>query len=453
MKIKKLKALLPERVFTEPEVLCCYSFDASPIRDGNALAVVRPKSVDECVKAVQFCFDNNVPLCPRGAGTGTTGGSVSLNNAVILSLEAMNRVLEVDEKNSLVVVEPGVINSHLQRELAKKKLFYPPDPASMAFCTLGGNVAENAAGPRGIKYGVTRDYVMGLEVVMPDGTVMQTGVKTHKGVVGYDLTRLIVGSEGTLAVITKIFLKILPLPEKVVTLLAVFQNMVSAAQTVTAITGAGIVPAALEFMDREAIMAVERYQNFGLPAQCEAMLLIELDGSSPVVEKEADRAASICTSFGASVTAADTQSSREQLWKARRAISPALYFISPSKINEDIVVPRTRLADILNELRKISETCGVPIVSFGHAGDGNIHVNIMTDRNNPEEYGRAKGAVKKIFEATLRMGGTISGEHGIGLTKKPYIGMEIPRSGINLMKGIKELFDPKGILNPGKIFP
>ena len=453
MKIKKLKSQLPDRVFTEPEVLCCYGFDASSIRDGKALAVVRPANVDDCIKTINFCRDNKVPLCPRGAGTGTTGGAISLNGAVILSLEGMNKIIDIDKKNSLVVVEPGVINSHLQKALAKRRLFYPPDPASMAFCTLGGNVAENAGGPRGIKYGVTRDYVMGMEVVLPNGKVLRTGVQTHKGVVGYDLTRLIVGSEGTLAVITKIFLKILPLPEMTTTMLAVFQDMVSAAQAVTAITGAGIVPATLEFMDREAIAAVERYQGFGLSSECEALLLIEVDGASPIVEREADQIASICSSLGANVSVADTPSSRERLWQARRAISPALYFISPSKINEDIVVPRTGLADMLNRLRKISESYKVTIVSFGHAGDGNIHVNIMTDRNNQEEYRRAKKAVKDIFEATLALGGTISGEHGIGLTKKPYIEMEIPQSGLDLMKGIKALFDPDNILNPGKIFP
>lgn len=453
MKIKKLKTQMPDRVFTEPEVMCCYSFDASSIRDGKALAVVRPISIDDCVKTVTFCHNNKIPLCPRGAGTGTTGGSISLDGAVILSFEGMNRILDIDEKNSIAVVEPGVINGHFQRSLSKRRLFYPPDPASMAFCTLGGNVAENAGGPHGIKYGVTRDYVMGMEVVLPSGKVLQTGVQTHKGVVGYDLTRLIVGSEGTLAVITKIFLKILPLPEKVITLLGVFQDMVTAAKAVTAITGAGIVPATLEFMDKEAIAAVERYQSFGLPSECEALLLIEVDGVSPVVEREADRIASICDSLGATVSVADTPASREKLWQARRAISPALYFISSSKINEDIVVPRTHLADIIKRLRIISETYGITIVSFGHAGDGNIHVNIMTDRNNKEEYGRAKKAVKDVFESTLVLGGTISGEHGIGLTKRPYIGMEISESGLDLMKGIKTLFDPDGILNPGKIFP
>jgi len=446
-----IKDILPGRVLTDPEELFCYSFDASPV-EGLPSAVVKPLNAGEVSKAVAFAFEHNIPLIPRGAGTGMTGGSIPVRNSVVLSLEGMNRIIDIDEKNLVVVLEPGVINSSLQDKLESRGLFYPPDPASMDFCTLGGNVAENAGGPRALKYGVTRDYVMGLEVVLPDGRSLTTGVKTHKGVVGYDLTRLIVGSEGTLAVITKIFLKVLPLPDEIVTLLCIFSNLDSAAEAVTRITASRIIPRTLEFMDHEAINAVENYKPAGLPLDAEALLLIEVDGAAASVNSDAEKIASICTSMGANVRVADDDYSRKRLWDARRAASPALYRISPSKINEDIVVPRSRIPEMIRLLRDIGDKYKIKIVNFGHAGDGNIHVNIMTDKNNPEEYKRAKDSVKDVFDATLRLGGTISGEHGVGLTKSEYLDMELSSDGIGLMKSIKKVFDPKGIMNPGKIF-
>ena len=382
-----------------------------------------------------------------------TAGAVALKDSVILSLEAMPRILEIDEKNLVAVVEPGVINSHLQAELEPKGLFYPPDPASMDFCTIGGNVAENAGGPRALKYGVTRDYVLGLEIVLPDGRVLATGVRTYKGVVGYDLTRLIVGSEGTLAIITKVFLKLLPCPEEVITLLCAFPELNGAAVAASKITMSGIIPRTLEFMDSGAINAVENYKPVGLPMNTEALLLIEVDGPRSSVAESAEKIASICSSLGADVKAADDVFSKQRLWEARRAVSPALYRISPTKINEDIVVPRSKIPDMLSFLKEIGIKYNLKIVNFGHAGDGNIHVNIMTDKNNKDEYQRAERSVKDIFEAALKLGGTISGEHGVGLTKSKYLGMEISPVGIRLMKEIKKVFDPKGILNPGKIFP
>jgi glycolate oxidase len=449
---KKLKKTLPHRVTTEPHELCCYSYDSSSSEQIPG-AVVMPHTAQECSKAVSFAYENNIVVVPRGAGTGTTGGSVPHKSSLVISLEKMNSIIEIDEKNSISVVEPGLINGHFQKELKKRGFFFPPDPASMAFCTLGGNVANNAGGPRCVKYGVTRDYVLGLEVVLPNGKTLTTGVKTHKGVVGYDLTRLLVGSEGTLGVITKIFLKIIPLPENTTTLMSIFPHISKAAEAVTHITASGIIPATLEFMDSEAIRAVERYKRLGLPSECEAILLIDIDGPEVIVERDSGQVADICTKLGGSVQCAQSEADRTRLWQARRAISPALYFISPAKINEDIVVPRTSIALIISELQKISERHKVKIVSFGHAGDGNIHVNIMTDRSNKEEFQRAESSVKDIFEATLKLGGTISGEHGIGLTKKPYIGMEISEEGLILMKEIKRSFDPKGIMNSGKVFP
>jgi glycolate oxidase len=449
---KKIERVIPGRVFTDREDLFCYGFDASST-EGIPSAVLRPVDTEEVSKIAGFAFNNKVPVIPRGAGTGMTGGSVPLKDTAIISLEGMNRIIDIDEKNMIAVVEPGVINYHLQEKLEETGLFYPPDPASMKFCTLGGNVAENAGGPRAIKYGVTKDYVLGLEVVLPDGRVMMTGGKTYKGVVGYDLTRLLVGSEGTLGVITKIFLKVLPMPEEIITILCTFSRMDDAARTVGMITSSSIIPRTLEIMDHESIRAVENYRNFGLPLHAEALLLIEVDGSHAAVSEDAEKIASICTSCSGNVSVASDLFARQRVWEARRAVSPALYRIKPTKINEDIVVPRGRIPEMFSSLKKIAEKYGLIIANFGHAGDGNIHVNVMTDKNDPEEYGKAERAVKDIFEAALSLGGTISGEHGVGITKKQYVGMELPGINIEVMKEIKNIFDPRRIMNPGKIFP
>ena len=450
--MKKLAEMLPGKVSTEPEDLLCYGFDASGLQAAPA-AVVWPQSAEDVAKILGFAYSNNIPVIPRGAGSGMTGGSVPSKGAVVLSLERMNKILEIDRENMSVLVEPGVINGNLQRELQRHKLFYPPDPASMDFCTIGGNVAENSGGPRAVKYGVTRDYVMGLEAVLPDGRIINTGVKTAKGVVGYDLTRLLVGSEGTLAVVTKVRLRVLPLPDAVITLLALFDDTARAGAAVGKILTNGIIPRALEFLDRGTIQAVENYKPVGFPKDTEALLLIELDGRPQTIAKEAERISEIIRNLRGEVTMAEDEAAGEKLWEARRAVSPALYHLKPTKINEDIAVPRSRIPEMLKILKKLSEETGITIVNFGHAGDGNIHVNIMADRNNKEEYDRAQNLVKEIFKATLELGGTLSGEHGVGLTKAAYISMEIPPAELDLMKRIKGVFDPKNILNPGKIFP
>jgi glycolate oxidase len=323
----------------------------------------------------------------------------------------------------------------------------------MNFCTIGGNVAENAGGARAVKYGVTKDYVIELEAVLPDGRLIKTGVKTAKGVVGYDVTGLLVGSEGTLAVITKIRLKVLPLPQEVITLMVLFKDLDQSGAAVTQITSEGIIPRTLEFLDRETIKAVESYKPIGLPDDIDAMLLIELDGAPSVITRDAEKISEICGRLAGEVIMAENEAAREKLWEARRAVSPALFRISPTKINEDIVVPRSRLPEMLRILRRLSEKTGIRIVNFGHAGDGNIHVNLMVDRNNKDEYEKVGKLVEDIFSATLELGGTISGEHGVGLTKKDYIAMEIRPDELELMKKIKAVFDPKNILNPGKIFP
>lgn len=450
--ISKISDVLPDiKISTEPEDLICYGFDASGL-EGCPSAIVWPKNTEEVVRVMKYSYQNEIPVTPRGAGTGLTGGSIPLNGSIVLSLEKMNKLIAIDANNLNVIVEPGMINGRLQRELEYVGFFYPPDPASMNFCTIGGNVAENAGGPRALKYGVTKDYVMEIEAVLPDGRAITTGVRTSKGVVGYDLTRLLTGSEGTLAVITKVRLKILPLPEEVITLLAMFDNLEASGMAVSKIIASGIIPRTLEFMDAETIAAVENFKPVGIPRDVEALLLIELDGHPSAITKQAEKVAEICGLLNAEVKMAEDDAARDKLWEARRAVSPALYNLNPAKINEDIVVPRDKIPDMLKGLRKLSEESGIKIVNFGHAGDGNIHVNIMADRADVEKYQRAEAMVKDIFTMTLNLGGTISGEHGIGITKAPYIGMEIKRHELDLMKGIKSLFDPKNILNPGKIF-
>jgi len=448
----KLSELLPGKTSTAPEDILCYGFDASGL-EAPPSAVVWPHDVGDVIKVIKYASTKGIPVIPRGAGTGMTGGAVPSRGAIILSMEKMNRIIEIDEKNLNVLVEPGVVNGKLQRELQRHRLFYPPDPASMNFCTIGGNVAENAGGARAVKYGVTKDYVLGLEAVLPDGRLINTGVKTAKGVVGYDLTSLLVGSEGTLAVITKIRLKVLPLPQDVITLMVLFKELEQSGIAVTQIISEGIIPRTLEFLDRETIKAVEHYKPIGLPEDIDALLLIELDGAPSAITIDAEKVSDICGRLGGEVIMAENEIAREKLWEARRAISPALFRISPTKINEDIVVPRTRLPEMLGVLKGLSESTGIRIVNFGHAGDGNIHVNLMVDKNNKDEYAKALKLVGDIFSATLELGGTISGEHGVGLTKKDYITMEIQPDELQLMKKIKAVFDPENILNPGKIFP
>ena len=392
---------LPEiKISTLPEDLLCYGFDASGIESFPS-AVVWPGNTEDVVKVMKYAYENGIYIVPRGAGTGMTAGAVPSRGAIVLSFERMKGILEINPGNLDVLCEPGVINGRLQRELEWKGLFYPPDPASMNFCTIGGNVAENAGGPRAIKYGVTRDYVIELEAVLPNGDIVSTGVKTAKGVVGYDLTRLLTGSEGTLAVFTKMRLRVLPMPEEVICLLAIFKNLEASGDAVSRIISSGVVPRTLEFMDHEAIAAVESFKPVGLPRDAEAVLLIELDGHPSAITKEAGNIAGICQELGAEIIMAEDEDAREQLWVSRRSLSPALYRIKPAKINEDIVVPRSAVTEMLKRLRKLSERSGIKIVNFGHAGDGNIHVNIMVDRADAEEYAKGLGLVRQIFEDVI----------------------------------------------------
>jgi len=440
-------------ISNEYEDLICYGFDASIADSGLPWGVAWPKSADEVSRIVAYASDQGLRIVPRGAGTGMAGASVPhLADSIILSFEKMRKVIEINPDNMTVTLEPGMINSRLQRELQRLDLFYPPDPASLSICTLGGNVATNAGGPCAVKYGVTRDYVLELEAVLPDGSIVTLGGKTYKRVVGYDLKQLLIGAEGTLAAITKITMKVLPLPEDVITLLVQFNDLSAAGEAVSKIISAKVIPRTMEFIDGSAIKALEQYKPTGLPSGTAALLLVELDGHPATIQKEAEKVVQVCRALGGETAVAGDKAARDKLWEARRAISPALYHLKPFKINEDIVVPRDQIAATLTSLRALSLENDIPIVCFGHAGDGNIHVNIMVDNADKEEYARGLGLIKKIFELVLSLGGSLSGEHGIGIAKLPYIDMEIKEREMRLMKDVKRLIDPKNIMNPGKIF-
>jgi glycolate oxidase len=434
------------------EDLACYSYDATANRYMPD-AVVFPENAEEISKIIKLANSDGFYVIPRGSGSGMTGGSVAVLGGVVLVLTRLNRILEIDTNNLIAVTEPGVITARFHREVEKLNLFYPPDPSSGEFSTLGGNIAECAGGPRAVKYGVTRDYVLGLRAVLPTGELIEIGVKTAKGVVGYDLTRLLIGSEGTLGVITEMTLRLISLPESVMTMTAVFNDVGKAAESVSEIIRRGIVPRTIEFMDRASIICVENYLKIGLPVDSEALLLIEVDGRAEETVSAVKRLEELCMKLGArEVSVAKTKEEAAAIWRARKAISPALFTYAPDKINEDIVVPRSRIPDMVRRIEEMKNKTGLTIVSFGHAGDGNIHFNIMLDKKDRKESKKAWAVVEELFDYTVELGGTISGEHGIGITKAQYMPKEIGKDEIELMKRIKRLFDPKGILNPGKIF-
>ncbi len=393
--VKKLKSIVgSDNLYTAPEELLVYSYDATR-RESLPWAVARPASADEISKILVLANQELFPVVPRGAGTGMSGGSVPIAGGLVLSLERMNRILEIDEQDLIAVVEPGVVTGDLQREVESRGLFYPPDPASSKFCTIGGNVAECAGGLRAAKYGVTRDYVLGLDVVMPDGEFIKTGARTLKTVAGYDLTRLIVGSEGTLGIATRIILRLLPLPETVRTLSAFFKTAGNAASASADIIRNRIIPRAMEFVDKEALRAVENYLKEDISNGASALLLVEVDGPAEAASREILRVEEVVRQAGAvRIEKAETEEHRQRLWKARRSISPALYAIKPRKINEDIVVPRSRLPRILEAIGKIADRHKLLIVNFGHAGDGNIHTNIMLDEGD-QAKAEAEEAVRE----------------------------------------------------------
>lgn len=440
-------------VTTAKADLICYSYDATQ-KQYLPDVVVHPANVEQVSQIMKLANKHAIPVFPRGAGSGFTGGSLPTSGGIVLGLTRLDNILEIDEENLVATVEPGLVTEDFQKAVEKIGLFYPPDPASLKMSTLGGNVAECAGGPRCVKYGVTKDYIIGLEIVTPTGDIIKTGGTTMKGVVGYDLTKLICGSEGTLAVITKIIIKLLPLPEAKKTMLVLFDSIDGAAQSVSAIIKNKIIPTTLEFMDGRTLDCVRQSTSLEVPDTARAVLIIEVDGDKEFLDKQVHKISAIVQPLGVvEVRIAETAAESEALWQIRRSVSASLRRVNPDKFNEDICVPRSKVPEMIRKIDKISDTCQVPIVNFGHAGDGNIHVNIMIDSKITGESEKAEKAIKEVFKETLALGGTMSGEHGVGIMKAPYLSLELANHAIDYMKTIKKALDPKNILNPGKMFP
>lgn len=440
------------KVLTAPEDRAAYSYDAAVVKSVIPLAVVLPETEEEMGKVVAYCYRQGIPLTVRGAGTNLSGGTVPDEKGIVILTGKLDKIVELNAEDMYAVVQPGVITANLAKAVEKAGLFYPPDPGSQAVSTLGGNVAENAGGLRGLKYGVTRDYVMGLEFFSAQGDLVKTGSKTVKCVSGYNLAGLLVGSEGTLGVISRIILKLIPYPAARKSMMALFSDLRSASETVAAIIAARVVPATLEFMDRFTIDAVERFSRAGLPRDVEAMLLIEVDGHPAQVEDEAEKVENICRACGAiKVRVAENEEERNKVWEARRSALSALAKLRPTVVLEDATVPRSKIPEMVQAIEEIAQEYKVQIGTFGHAGDGNLHPTILTDRRDQDEWKRVERAVEAIFDAALKLGGTLSGEHGIGIAKTPFLCKEVGRASVEYSRRIKRALDSRNILNPGKI--
>jgi D-lactate dehydrogenase (quinone) len=443
----------PGGLLTDPADCWPYGYDNSR-RQALPQAVVFATRAEQVQAIVALCNEAGIPLTARGRGTGTTGATVPDRGGVVLSFERMDRILRIEPRDRIAVVEPGVLNEDLQRAAAAHGFFWPPDPTSAAACTIGGNLAYNAAGPRAVKYGTPRENTLGLSAVTGTGAVIRTGVVTTKGVVGYDLTRLIIGSEGTLALITQATLKLTPLAEAKRTLRAAYANVHAAAAAVSAIMAQPITPCALEIMDSAAIETVRRYTDLSLPPGAAALLMIEVDGPAACIEAAAEAVGEAARHPGlVELRQARDADEVAALWKARKALSPALRHIAPKKINEDVVVPVSRMGEFIERLAELSQRHVVRIVNFGHAGNGNIHVNLLVNPERGDELARAHACLDAVFDLVIALGGTLSGEHGVGLEKRDYVGRELDPAALALMRAIKRQFDPRGILNPGKTLP
>ncbi|PLX82997.1 MAG: glycolate oxidase subunit GlcD [Desulfuromonas sp.] len=451
--VKILQGIVGKKhVTTEKADRICYSYDATQ-QQFLPDVVIYPGTAEEISLIMKMANAEMVPILPRGAGSGFTGGSLPVRGGIVLSTERMEKIIEIDEENLVATVEPGVVTEQFQKAVEKVGLFYPPDPASLKFSTLGGNVAECAGGPRCVKYGVTKDYIIGLEVVTPTGDIITTGGPTMKGVVGYDLTKLLCGSEGTLGIITRIVIKLLPLPEAKKTMLVLFDSIDGAAQSVSAIIRGKIIPATLEFMDGRTIDCVRQATGLDVPDAARALLIIEVDGDREFLDKQVGRITDIIQPLGVvEVRTATTPEESEALWQIRRSVSASLRKVNPDKFNEDICVPRSKVPEMIRRIDAIADRYQIPIVNFGHAGDGNIHVNIMIDKKVAGEMDKAEKAIEEVFRGALELGGTMSGEHGVGIAKAPYIPLEISDKAADYMKTLKRALDPNNILNPGKIF-
>lgn len=440
-------------VLTSEEDLIPYGFDGTAALKERALCVVFPESTEQVAELMKLVVREKLPIVTRGSGTGLSGGSVPVVGGIILCLVNMNQILEVDPANLTLLAEPGVITKAIDDAALPHGLFYPPDPGSMKISTIGGNVANNSGGLRGLKYGVTRDYVMGMEVVLPSGEIVWLGSKCVKDVAGYSLKDLFIGSEGTLGIITKILLKLVPRPESRRTLLAAFDSMESAARTVSQIISNHMIPCTLEFLDRKTCGCVEDFAQVGLPVEAAAVVLMETDGPESVVNSECDAMAKIAEENGSiSVERAKDEAHATRLASARRSAFAALARIRPTTILEDVTVPRSRLVEIVSFVEEVAKRHRLEIATFGHFGDGNIHPTILTDETDKEEMERVEEALLEIFEKTVELGGTITGEHGVGLAKKEFLPKQFDEGSYALLKQVKLTMDPEGLLNPGKIF-
>ncbi len=453
--LKELQTIVGKKyVLTTPEDLVAYSYDGT-FAEHRPDAVVQPDSTEQVSAVMKVAWREEIPVVPRGMASGLAAAAVPMSGGLVLDTCRLNQIFEIDEVNFTVTAGAGVITQHLADTVAPKGLFYPPDPSSIRQSTLGGNAACNAGGPRCLKYGVTGDYVMGLTVVLADGRVLKTGGKAIKNVTGYNLTQLFVGSEGTLGIITELLLKLIPRPKVARTAKAIFPRLADASVAVNNILTAGIIPATIELVDETAIATIEEAMHLGLPLDVEAMLIIEADGmEEDVVLRQVEAIADICRASGArEVEVARNEEERAELWRARRSISPSLARRSPNKLGEDISVPRSAIPDAVAAVKEISRKYDLPIAIFGHAGDGNLHPNILFDKKDPDQVERMKQAAADIFAASVRLGGTLSGEHGVGNLKLPFLEQDLGPLYIEVMGKIKKALDPKGILNPGKVVP
>ncbi len=448
------ETLGPNKVRTSLEDRIAYSYDGTFEQALPDVAVL-PESNDDVVDTLRVAAQHGVPVVPRGMASGLAAASIPFGGGIVLSLTRMNRILEIDQENRTVLTEAGIITVDLEKAVEKVGLFYPPDPSSNEQSTIGGNIACNAGGPRCLKYGVTGDYVMGLTVVLADGQILRTGGKAIKNVVGYDLTSLFVGSEGTLGVITEALIRLMTKPSAVRTALAEFPALEDASRTVNAILSAGVIPATLEMVDETAIASIEEAMELGLPLDVEALLIIETDGSDEeTVIREIETAARVCRDNGArEVSVAQTEEERDKLWRARRSVSPSLARKAPNKLGEDITVPRSAIPEAVRRIKMISAEYGLPVVIFGHAGDGNLHPNILFDKRDEGQWKKVEQIVAEIFQVALDLEGTLSGEHGVGTLKRPYMQRALGSLSLDVQRRIKEAFDPQGILNPGKVLP
>jgi len=451
--IQDLKRLLGEKnVLTAAEDIIPYGFDGTATLKQRPLAVVFPANTAEVAAVIKLARAHKTPVVTRGSGTGLSGGSIPVAGGIVLCLTRLDKILELDQANLTLMAEAGVVTQKIYETADAVGLFYPPDPGSMKISTIGGNVAENSGGLRGLKYGVTRDYVMGLEVVLADGSVCWLGSKCVKDVAGYNLRDLFIGSEGTLGIITKVLLKLLPKPAARQTLLGTFAAMDTAAETVSAIIAAKIIPCTLEFLDRRTLQCVEDFAKVGLPRDAEAVLLIETDGHPAPVAEEAAKIEEILRAHGAKTVArAANAEEATRLATARRSAFSALARLRPTTILEDITVPRSKLAEMIRYVSEVATKHNLQIATFGHFGDGNLHPTILTDERDEAEMHRVEAALKDIFDRALALGGTITGEHGVGLAKKAFLKQQMGDASYTLLQQIKRTLDPEGLLNPGKI--